>query len=177
MILTPQLFFLFIPINLFLHEMEEWNIVRFHKENYTQEVDENNLSERLWLFMLSIIGMLFSVICFNIGNPIIANSVFLVLVTFLIINGLQHILLSISLRKYNPGLFFGGIVGTTIGVLYDIILVRENIVPLWIFISITTIWLVPTTIDTIISRKHNKLPNMIIQILIFSRYVEKKMSE
>ena len=96
-------FYIVVPIVLFLHEMEEWNIVKFHKENYDVQLHETNLSERLWLLMLSLIGLFFCIKCINIPNTVISCSIFLILVTFLLINGLQHILLSVVLKKYNPG--------------------------------------------------------------------------
>jgi hypothetical protein len=176
-LLSIRQLFILIPLVLFLHEMEEWNIVKFHKSNYDMKIDETNLSERLWLFILSLIGLLFSIVCINISSKIISCSLFLVLVTFLIVNGLQHLLLSAVMGKYNPGFIFGGVFGTVLGVYFDIKLIVEGIIPLWIFVTINIIWFVPTVIDTIISRKENKLPNMIVQILRFSRFVERKLSE
>ena len=177
LIVSSKFFFIAIPSVLFLHEMEEWNIVRFHKYNYTIQYNETNMTERLWLFMLSLIGLFFSIICINIPNKIISNSIFLILATFLLINGLQHILLSILLRKYNPGFVFGGILGTALSLLYDIKIVSESVIPLWLFICITLLEFVPAGIDTVTSRRKNSLPQMIVQILRFSRFVEAKMNE
>jgi len=170
------IFFVVIPLVLFIHEMEEWNIVKFHRENFAIQFDETNMSERLWLFILSLIGLFFSIICFNISNAAIANSIFLILVTFTLINGIQHLLMTILTKKYNPGFIFGGLLGTTFGAMYDVKLVAEAIVPLWVFIPIT-ILIIPAMIDTAKSRIDNKLPAMIAQILRFSRFVERKMSE
>jgi hypothetical protein len=177
LIVSSRFFFITIPLVLFLHEMEEWNIVKFHKDNYTVQYNETNMTERLWLFMLSLIGLFFSIICSNIPNTVISNSIFLVLATFLLLNGVQHILLSIVLKKYNPGFIFGGLLGTTLSLLYDIKIIRESVIPLWLFICITLLEFVPAGIDTVLSRRKNSLPQMIVQILRFSRFVETKMNE
>ena len=175
--LTPRVYFILIPIVLFLHEMEEWNIVKFHHENYSQQFNETNLSERLWLFMLSLIGLAFALVSLNIPNSLIANSIFLLLVTFLLINGIQHVLLSVILKKYNPGFLFGGIIGTSLGFLYVINLIVNNIVPVWIIIAILLAEFIPATIDSVKSRKEDRLPTMITKILEFSNFVVRKLSE
>jgi hypothetical protein len=175
--LSLKFFFITIPVVLFLHEMEEWNIVEFHRKNYKIQFNETNMSERLWLFILSLIGLFFSILCQNIDNEVIANSVFLVLTTFLTINGLQHLLLTVSIKKYNPGFVFGGVIGTSLSILYDIKLLQENIIPFWIFLAITLLEFVPATYDTIRSQVRGSLPNMIVQILRFANFVERKMRE
>ena len=175
--MSINFYYIIIPFVLFLHEMEEWNIVKFHKENYTIQFNETNMTERLWLFMLSLIGVFFGMICTNIPNEVISNSIFLILVTFLLINGLQHILLTIVLKKYNPGFIFGGLLGTALCLLYDIKIVIESVIPLWLFVCITLLEFIPATIDTITSRRRNGLPQMIVQILRFSHFVETKLKE
>ena len=172
-----RFFIIFIPVVLFLHEMEEWNIVEFHRENYEIQFNETNMSERLWLFMLSLIGLFFSLLCNSINSTEIANSIFLILSTFLLINGMQHLLLTITIKKYNPGFVFGGLIGTTIGIFYEMKLIIEDVVPLWIFLIITLIEFVPAFYDTIQSRRRKSLPNMIVQILRFANFVERKLSE
>jgi uncharacterized membrane protein HdeD (DUF308 family) len=175
--LTPRVYFILIPIVLFLHEMEEWNIVKFHHENYEQQFNETNLSERLWLFMLSFIGLFFALVSLNIPDPLIANTVFLILVAFLLINGIQHILLSVILKKYNPGFLFGGLIGTFLGILYVITLIANDIVPLWLIAIIMLAEFIPATIDSVRSRKEDRLPTMITKILEFSNFVVRKLSE
>ena len=175
-LVSTKVFLVVIPLVLFIHEMEEWDIVKFHQENYSIQLGETNMSERLWLFILSLIGLFFSIICFNISDAVISNSIFLFLVTFLIINGIQHLLITIVMKKYNPGFIFGGLFGTTLCVVYDVKLVAEAIVPLWVFITITAL-VIPAMIDTVKSRKDNKLPAMLVQILRFAGFVERKMSE
>ncbi len=175
--ISIQAFFIVIPAVLFLHEMEEWNIVRFHRENYDVQLGETNMSERLWLFILSEAGLFFSIACFNIPDGAVSCSIFLVLVTFLIINGIQHVLLSIIKRKYNPGLIFGGILGTMLGCAYDAKMIAEKIVPPWVFILITAGMFIPAAMDTVKSRRERRLPTMVALILRFSKFVERKLNE
>ena len=172
-----KVFFIVIPIVLFIHEMEEWNIAEFHKKNYKIHIDETNMSVRLWLFTLSLIGLFFAIVSLSIENQRIANSVFLILTTFLLINGLQHLVLSIVLKKYNPGLIFGGFLGTALSLFYAVKLVREDIIPLWIFLAITLLEFIPAVYDSIQSRRKDRLPKMIALVLRFGRFAERKLRE
>ncbi|TCS36767.1 HXXEE domain-containing protein [Reinekea marinisedimentorum] len=168
-------FYALTALVLFLHEMEEWNIAKFHSENYENSLDESNLSARLWLFILSLTGLFFCILATVISSPAISASIFLILSTFLTINGLQHILLTVITQKYNPGLFFGGIVGTSLAMAFAIKVISEEVVPLWIFITITLLEFIPAIYDTVKSRKNNRLPNMVIQILRIGNFAEQKM--
>jgi hypothetical protein len=125
---STRVFFIIIPFVLFIHEMEEWNIVKYHQENYENKIDENNLGTRLWLFLLSL-----------------------------------------------TGLIFGGILGTTLSILFDIKIVGEEIIPLWLFLTVTLMEFIPAIVDTVQSRKTNRMPKLIIQICRISNFLERKI--
>jgi hypothetical protein len=168
-------FFIIIPFVLFIHEMEEWNIVKYHQENYENKIDENNLGTRLWLFLLSLTGLFFGLISLSLKNTLMASTFFLILSTFLTINGIQHIIMSLITKKYNPGLIFGGILGTTLSILFDIKIVGEEIIPLWLFLTVTLMEFIPAIFDTVQSRKTNRMPKLIIQICRISNFLERKI--
>ncbi|WP_028975074.1 HXXEE domain-containing protein [Spirochaeta cellobiosiphila] len=174
-LLSNKIFYLIIACNLFIHEMEEWNIVQYHQQNYKIPTEETNMSTRLWLLTLSLIGFLFCIVSWAIPFEPLANTVFLILNTFLIINGVQHLLLSLIRKKYNPGLLFGGLIGTSLSIMFNIKILNEHSVPLVVFLVITLGEFIPAIWDSVQSRKKNTLPQMIKGILKIGNYIELKL--
>jgi hypothetical protein len=169
--------FFIIPIILLFHEMEEWNIYKFHKENYSNIIHEETiLSGRLWLLFLSLFGFIWTIICYFIPNLIISTILMVLLIDFTILNSIQHIGLSIKIKKYNPGLIFGGIIALIAAIFFIQNIVIEKILPIWSVILLLGI-IIPFIVETIISSKKNKLPQIVIWILRFSIKLEKILSE
>jgi hypothetical protein len=97
-----------VPVILFIHEMEEWNIFNFHKSNYKNNlIDETVLSTRLWLLFLSVTGFVWTSVCYIIPNEVLSISIMMLLVDFTILNSIQHIGMTVKIKKYNPGFIFG----------------------------------------------------------------------
>lgn len=174
-LLSVSIKYLYFPIAglLFIHELEEWNIYKYHKSMYSNtNQNESNLSNRLWLLFLSVVGLLLSTICYNIENLFISAMIYMFLVDFILLNSIQHILLSLKTKKYNPGFVFGGIFSFIVSLLFIYKIIAFSIIPLWI-ISIFLLAVIIALIETILSAKKNKLPYVVVQILRFSRYLEK----
>jgi hypothetical protein len=157
--------------------MEEWNIYKFHKENYSNIIHEETiLSGRLWLLFLSLFGFIWTIICYVIPDRIISTILMILLVDFTILNSIQHIGLSIKIKKYNPGLVFGGIIASVAAIFFILNILILNILPIWSVILLLGI-IIPFIVETAISSKKNKLPQMVIWILRFSSKLEKILSE
>lgn len=166
-----------IPIILFIHEMEEWNIYKFHQENYSSNVHgETILSGRLWLIFLSLFGFCWTILCYLIPSIVISSILMMFLIDFTILNSIQHIGLSIKIRKYNPGLIFGGVIALSVAVMIITEMISRGILPLWVVIILLCL-IVPFIVETAISSKKNKLPKMVEWILNFSIKLEKVLSE
>ena len=169
--------FFLVPIILFIHEMEEWNIYNFHLENYSNKISgETNLSCRLWLFFLSIFGFFWTILCYFIPNLTTSTALMMLLIDFTILNGIQHIVLTIKLKKYNPGLLFGGIVGMFVDVIIIQGIIIREILPFWVLLILLSP-IIPLLIETAISSRKNKIPKMLEWILVFSTKLERAMTE
>ena len=129
-----------VPIVLFIHEMEEWNIFYFHKNSYSNNLnDETVLGTRLWLFFLSLIGFVWTSVCFIIPNAVVSISIMMVLVDFTLLNSIQHIGLTIKIKKYNPGFIFGGIIGMLSAFIVIAKIVIDAQFPNWLLIVLLLI--------------------------------------
>lgn len=166
-----------VPLILFIHEMEEWNIFYFHKKNYRNNlIDETVLSTRLWLLFLSVTGFVWTAVCYIIPNAVVSNSIMMALVDFTILNSIQHIGMTIKIKKYNPGFIFGGIIGMLGALIVIAKIVIDAQFPDWLLILLLVLVL-PGIADSAIQSKKNELPNMVKYILLFSKKLEKLMIE
>jgi hypothetical protein len=166
-----------VPVTLFIHEMEEWNIFYFHKNNYSNNlIDETVLSTRLWLLFLSVTGFVWTSVCYIIPNAVVSNTIMMVLVDFTILNSIQHIGMTIKIKKYNPGFIFGGIIGMLGALIVIAKIVIDAQFPDWLLILLLLI-VIPGIADSAIQSKKNELPKMVKYILLFSKKLEKLMIE
>lgn len=164
-----------VPVILFIHEMEEWNIFYFHKNNYSKNlIDESVLSTRLWLIFLSVLGFVWTSVCYIIPNVVVSNSIMMVLIDFTLLNSIQHIGMTIKIKKYNPGFIFGGIIGMLGALIVIAKIVIDAQFPNWLLIFLLLIVL-PGIVDSAIQSRKNELPKMVIYILLFSKKLEKLM--
>ena len=165
-----------IPIVLFIHEMEEWNIYHYHQKNYpTGVIKESILGTRLWLFFLSLIGFAWTTICYLIPNQTVSAVAMMFLIDFTILNSLQHIILTLKTKKYNPGFIFGGIIALFVAIVAIINILHHHIIPTGAMILLLCL-ILPILIESTISSKNNKLPLMLKGILKASDKLERIMS-
>jgi hypothetical protein len=166
-----------VPLVLFIHEMEEWNIYAYHKRSYKNVVaEETILGGRLWLIFLSLGGLAWTVICFFIPNLVASIVLMMLLIDFTILNSIQHIGMSMKTKQYNPGLIFGGIVAMIVAVIVIRNILFYRVIPTWCMILLLCL-IIPPLIETINSSKKNKLPKMVEWILQFSSKLERFLSE
>jgi hypothetical protein len=166
-----------VPIILFLHELEEWNIYEYHQKSYTDTVIvETRLGTRLWLLFLGTVGFLWTLACFWIQNEMISTMIFILLVDFCLLNAIQHVGLTIKTRKYNPGFIIGGIVGLPANILVIIIISRTGVMPGYVLIGMLCL-ILPGIIDAGVNSRKGKLPKMVVGILRFSNVLEGMMSK
>lgn len=116
-----------IPTLLFLHEMEEWNILRWYHSTYNPPPKSTNLSARIWLFIMSIWGYLMTALAYVIPNRFISAGIMLFLIVFTSFNGLQHIFWLFAFRKYAPGVIFSSL-GVAVGTALTAAMLMQGLV-------------------------------------------------
>ncbi|CAG8999671.1 MAG: hypothetical protein CENE_01650 [Candidatus Celerinatantimonas neptuna] len=166
-----------VPVILFVHEMEEWNVHQFHLDQYDNAIPgETHLSCRLWLFFLSIFGFVWTTGCFLISPLALSCALMFLLIDFSLLNSLQHLALSLKIRRYNPGLWFGGIVALLGNIWVLAHFVHYAILPGWAIVLLL-LPIIPFLVDTALSSRKNQTPKMIEWILTFSTHLEKVMTQ
>jgi hypothetical protein len=169
---TIKSLFFIIPMILLIHELEEWNIYEFHKNNYSSGVnEETKLGGRLWLIFLSLFGFCWTLICYFIPDIVIGTILMMLLVDFTLLNSIQHIGLSIKIKKYNPGFIFGGLVALLAAIILIWKIMTYPIIPVWVLVILLCM-VIPGVIESVLSSRKNKLPKMVEWILRFSHKLE-----
>lgn len=93
------------PIMIMIHELEEWNILRWYEENYDDLPPITNKSVRLILISVIILCYLWTGLAYVWGNPRIAAYIMLPLMALFSLNILQHIYWHFAYNTYAPGVY------------------------------------------------------------------------
>jgi len=135
-----------IPIILFIHEIEEWNILSWYKAHFVNLPKSTNTSVRIHIIVFGIIEFLLTIIAYHSHNIIIFSILIIFLFGFIFTNTIQHILITFISKSYMPGLITA-IIATTINIYANIILIKKNLIfsPIY-FIMVLCI---PSIIQTI----------------------------
>lgn len=173
--ILKELFFV-IPLVLFIHEMEEWNIYHYHQKNYpTGVIKESILGTRLWLFFLSFVGFAWTTVSYLIPNLTVSAIVMMFLIDFTILNALQHLILTVKTKKYNPGVLFGGVIALFVAIVAIVNILHYSIIPVWGMVLLLCL-ILPILIESALSAKKGNLPLMLKGILRASDKLERFMS-
>ncbi|MEW6184526.1 MAG: HXXEE domain-containing protein [Thermodesulfobacteriota bacterium] len=113
-----------------LHELEEWNILRWYRRNYVDLPPSSDQAVRAWIVLVVLIGCIWCAAATLPGNPVFAAYVFLPAIAVALQNALQHVYWLLYFRQYAPGIvtsLFGLI---PLGVFLFIRAIGDNLVPL-----------------------------------------------
>jgi hypothetical protein len=148
-----------VPTILLLHELEEWNIKKWHEKYFTNFPHETNLSLRMWLLFLSLIGFVWTTIAFLIPNNTISAIWMYLLIDFTLFNGLQHLGGLFKFKQFhNPGSFFAVLCGIPADIYITYRILIENLIPVWGIIVLLAL-IIPGIIETV--KAGNKMSKII----------------
>ena len=148
----------FVPIILLLHELEEWNILKWYEDNYVDIPASTNLSIRTWLIGFSLCGFIWTAICYLIPSQSLSAFIMFLLVAFTVQNALQHIYWLFYFKKYAPGVVFSGLFGIPLAIYVTYRMVVVELFPVWL-IFVVSIAMLPGLIETV--RVGNKMTKSI----------------
>ena len=123
-----------IPIVLLFHELEEWNIRSWHIKNSMAVPGESVLSTRMWILFLSAFGFFVMALAAIVPDPSWSAGITMALVSFTLLNGLQHMLGLLRFKGYHPGLFFAAVIGIPVGVYITYRIFAQGLLPVWLLI-------------------------------------------
>lgn len=96
-----------IPLMFSIHEVEEWNILKWYRKYYKNLPDSTNTSIRIHIVVLSLVSMLLTLLADMVPGTALFALITVFMSVFILLNFLQHVIWTIQLRAYSPGLFTG----------------------------------------------------------------------
>lgn len=160
-----------IPLVHMLHELEEWNIMKWYKSTYTDLPGSTASSIRLWLIIVSVIGFIYTAVPFYIGNLSAAAYLIEVFVIYTTFNGCQHIYWTFAFRKYSPGVIFSSI-GILCGILVTLKALGESYVNP-VAATVLYLLIIPKMLETV--KAENTMVKEIRAIHELSLKIENKL--
>jgi hypothetical protein len=126
-----KLFKLF-PFAFMLHELEEWNILPWHRQFQSNiPSDVTSLDLRTIFLFLIFLFFAYTLISLIPKNKKINSYLLLPVITFISYNGLVHLYWSFYFRTYAPGVIFGFFIGVPFAILIIYKIIKENLVNKW----------------------------------------------
>ncbi|MBN1532404.1 MAG: HXXEE domain-containing protein [Spirochaetes bacterium] len=138
-----------IPAVFLLHELEEWNILAWYREYFSEmPVLTDNADFRAWIIGVSIFAFLWTWISTRFKNERITAYLVIPPVVLILANGIQHLFWLFYFQAYAPGVIFASLLGIPACsyVLYRG--VRGVKIPLWypLLFSLYGLFIVVTTV-------------------------------
>jgi hypothetical protein len=135
-----------IPILFSLHELEEWNILDWYEKHYVNLPGSTKFSIHLHIFFFCVVGFLLTYIAYQFHQTCLFSIIISFFSAFILFNVFQHIVWTIQLRTYSPGLVTGLIMLVVIGIV-NYILIKNDLIHipyyalilLYIFPAINTV--------------------------------------
>ena len=101
-------FIIVFPFIALLHELEEWNILKWHlKYNTNVPSGVTDFHLRLAFILISILIFIWTFISLIPKNKKITAYIFSPLIILGLLNGFEHLIWMIEFRVYAPGVIFG----------------------------------------------------------------------
>lgn len=160
------------PTALTLHELEEWNIVKWYDQYFVDLPDKTNTSTRFFLVFISVVGFLWTGLAALWGDATVVAYILFSFLAIVFLNCLQHIYWQFRFRTYAPGIV------TSVLLLLPIIgilvyrAVADGIVPVW-YVLILSLVVIPGFVETI--KAGNRMTQQFIRIHKFSKMMVKRL--
>lgn len=121
------------------HELEEWNILKWHRDVNTGVPDVKNFHVRLTLIFVVILNFVWTGISLLPDSDAVMAYIIIPLIAVGIFNGFQHLLWLVKFRRYAPGVIFGFFFGVPVLLYIVIRILNENLVSPWYIVVCTAV--------------------------------------
>jgi hypothetical protein len=155
-----------IPLISLLHELEEWNILGWHRKVNSLVPDVTDLHVRIALVLVVLLH--FAWIGLSLTPKSIKVTYYLVipLLALSIQNGIQHFIWWVQFGIYAPGVIFGCFLGIPVSVYIIYRIMKQQVVVPWylvVFSGIATLGVVQTVL------RGNKIDPTVANAMIVGR--------
>ncbi|ORC28819.1 hypothetical protein B4O97_18990 [Marispirochaeta aestuarii] len=96
-----------IPIVFSIHELEEWNILKWYKRYYKNIPESTNTSIRIHIITFCVLSFILTTIAFLMRNTFVLSLIVAFVSAFIYFNVIQHIIWTVQLKAYSVGLLTG----------------------------------------------------------------------
>ena len=131
-----------------IHELEEWNILRWYQRNYVDIPPSTNKAVRVWIAFVVLVGFIWCAVATLPGNPVFAAYVFLPAIALAMQNAFQHVFWLFYFRQYAPGIITSIFCLIPFGIYLIIRAVGQNFVSIW-YVGFLMLLLIPGLIQTV----------------------------
>jgi di/tricarboxylate transporter len=133
--MNPIIFIWAIPIFFCIHELEEWNILNWYKKYYRNLPPSTNFSIHLHIFTFCIAGFILTSIAILFQTTFLFSFIICFLSGFILLNVFQHIVWTVQLKAYSPGLI-SGLILLAVTAFVNSKLISNNLIQLPFYIII-----------------------------------------
>ena len=144
-----------------LHELEEWNILRWYQKNYIDMPPSTDRTVRMWIVFFILIVFVWCAVATLSGNPVYAAYAFLPTIAVAMQNALQHVYWLFYFKQYAPGVVTSVVLLIPLGLYVTLQAVLQNYVPYW-YVSILALAMLPGLFQTV--KAKNKMTSQIRSI-------------
>lgn len=134
-----------------LHEVEEWNILRWYQHSYVDLPPSTNKAVRAWIVFAVLVGFVWCAAATLPGSPVFAACVFLPAIAVAVQNALQHVYWLFYFKQYAPGIITAVFCLIPSGIYLAIRAIGENLVPVW-YVGILLLLIIPGLVQTVRAR-------------------------
>ena len=131
-----------------LHELEEWNILRWYQRNYVDLPPATDKSVRAWIAFFSLICIVWCAVATLPGNPTFAALAFLPIIAVAVQNALQHVYWLSFFKQYAPGVVTSAVILIPLGGYVTIQAMWQTYVPVW-YVGLLVLLIIPGLIQTV----------------------------
>lgn len=162
-----------LPVFLFLHEIEEWNILSWYERNYINLPWKTNASIRTFLIFISLFGFGWIFLATRFASQSTSAVLIGFFTAIILLNAIQHIYWAFLFRQYAPGVI------TSVVLLIPLIFaifyraITEDILPWWVLVLINLLILTIGKSQTV--RAKNELMAMFKVVNRFGVWLAKAL--
>ena len=131
-----------------VHEVEEWNILKWYQRNYVDLPPSTNKATRAWIVFVILVGSVWCAVATLPGDPVIAAYVLLPAIAIVMQNAIQHVYWQYYFKQYAPGIITAILCLIPLGIFLFIIAVWHKLVPIW-YVGILSLLIIPGLVQTV----------------------------
>ncbi len=146
------------PIAVTIHELEEWNIVRWYEQNFVDLPHLTDKGARAWILFTCLLSLVWTGAAALPGVPGVAAWALLLAFALMLQNALQHVYYLLYFRRYAPGIVTSVLLLIPTIIYLTVRAVQQGYAPFWYAVILVAL-LIPNLIQTVRAR-NTMLPSL-----------------